>query len=115
MRGGFRYRRRKACGWHHPRTTDGLAPCVLPPQQCHLDMARFLILMLVTLTDRHPPAPFLLQPQPRLTADPADVLASRPMFLQSAVDRTGARVGLDFAFVGALCPYADPRAVLFAR
>jgi hypothetical protein len=35
------------------------------------------------------------------------------MFLQSAVDRTGARVGLDFAFVGALCP--DPRAVLSLR
>jgi tetratricopeptide (TPR) repeat protein len=34
------------------------------------------------------------------------------MFLESAVDRAATRVGLDFAFVGATRPYADPCAVL---
>jgi hypothetical protein len=35
------------------------------------------------------------------------------MFPQSAVDRTGARVGLGFAFVRVLCAYANTCAVLF--
>ena len=35
------------------------------------------------------------------------------MLPQSAVDRTGARVGLKFAFVGALCAYANSSAPFF--
>jgi hypothetical protein len=57
----------------------------------------------------------LLAPQPRLTADSADVLASRVMVPQSAVDRAGAPVGLKFTFLGALCAYANSWTRCFQR
>jgi hypothetical protein len=53
MRGPrFRYRRRKACAWHHQRTPDTLVSSMLPPQQRRLHMAQSLILRLVALMDR---------------------------------------------------------------
>jgi hypothetical protein len=66
-----------------------------------------LISNALPLTDRRRSAMVDRRP-PRLNADAADALTPPPMFLQSAVDMTGARVGLKFEFVEALHTLCKP-------